>query len=68
MSTVKTKSIVYLATEGGKQGAHVEERPELERISVDLCPVIPEHGLPRISELPNVAVEPARGDGSRKMA
>ena len=46
--------------------AHVEEGRELERVPVDLSPVVPENSLPRLGIFSNVAVEPARRSGSRK--
>ena len=57
---------VCLKTEGRRHGAHVEEGRESERIPVDLGPMVPKHGLPSLSEFPNVAVEPTRRARSGK--
>ena len=48
----------------GTRGSHIEEGRESERVAIDPGPVLPEHGLPRLSIFPNVAVQPACGGGS----
>lgn len=52
--------------DGIEEGTHVKEGPKPERISVHFGPMFPEHGLPCICVLANVAVEPTGRDRPRK--